>query len=255
MSISAATFATSPIIYPEHDGKPMGETDVHIDAIIYLREALQDHFRQAPEVYVAGNLLLYYEENNPAASIAPDVFVVQGVSKHQRRTYKLWEEGQPPAVVFEVTSRSSRLEDIGTKRVVYAMLGVQEYFVYDPLGEYLRPALQGYRLEEGDYQRLHPTSVGHLVSQVLSLELHLEDRHLRLYTITTGERLLTHEEAQDERQSAQAQVAQAEARAVEAEERAAQAEERAAQEAVARQTAEAELQRLRAVLEGREGEA
>ncbi len=248
MAISAATFVMSPIIYPEHDGKPMGETDVHIDAIIYLREALQDHFRQAPDVYVAGNLLMYYEENNPAASIAPDVFVVQGVSKHQRRTYKLWEEDQPPAVVFEVTSRSSRLEDTGTKRAVYAMLGVQEYFVYDPLGEYLRPALQGYRLQEGEYQRLQPTSAGHLVSQVLGLELRLEDRHLRLFNVTTGERLLTHEEAQDERQSAQAQVAQAEARAVEAEERAAQAEVRAVE-------AEAELQRLRAVLEGRQGEA
>jgi len=26
-------------------GSRMGETDVHIDALIYLREALRDHFR------------------------------------------------------------------------------------------------------------------------------------------------------------------------------------------------------------------
>ena len=37
------TAAPTQIHYPERDGKPMGETDVHIDALIYLREALRDH--------------------------------------------------------------------------------------------------------------------------------------------------------------------------------------------------------------------
>ena len=154
--MESITAASTQIHYPESDGKPMGETDVHIDALIYLREALRDHFRDDPQMYVAGNMLLYYEEGNPAACVAPDVFVVQGVAKGERRTYRLWDEGQPPAVVFEITSRGSRLEDLGTKRAVYAMLGVREYFLYDPLGEYLRPSLQGYRLQEGEYQRLLP---------------------------------------------------------------------------------------------------
>src|ERR1700757_1155343 len=129
--------AQKPIHYPETDGKPIGETDVHIDALIYLREALRDHFRDAPQVYVAGNMLLYYEEGNPTSCVAPDVFVVQGVAKRERRAYRVWEEGQPPTVVCEITSRASRLEDMGTKRALYAMLGVREYFLYDPLDEYL----------------------------------------------------------------------------------------------------------------------
>ena len=82
------TTAVQPIHYPERDGKPMAETDVHIDVLIYLREALKDHFRDEPQVYVAGNMLLYYEEGNPAACVAPDVFVVQGVAKGERRTYQ-----------------------------------------------------------------------------------------------------------------------------------------------------------------------
>jgi hypothetical protein len=50
------TTAITPIqvVYPETDGKPMGETDVQIDALIYLREALKDYFREAPQVYVGG---------------------------------------------------------------------------------------------------------------------------------------------------------------------------------------------------------
>jgi Uma2 family endonuclease len=211
----------------------MGETDVHIDALIYLREALRDHFRDDPQMYVAGNMLLYYEEGNPAACVAPDVFVVQGVAKGERRTYRLWEEGQPPTVVFEITSRGSRLEDLGTMRAVYAMLGVQEYFLYDPLGEYLRPPLQGYGLQEGEYQRIPPRAEGGLTSQALGLELRVEDGRLRLINPATGERLLTPAEAQAAR-------------------RAEAAAHRA--EAAARRAAEAELERLRAELARLRGE-
>jgi Uma2 family endonuclease len=205
------TTAATQVYYPESDGKPMGETDVHIDALIYLREALRDHFRDDPQMYVAGNMLLYYEEGNPAACVAPDVFVVQGVAKGERRTYRLWEEGRPPIVVFEITSHGSRLEDLGTKRVVYAMLGVQEYFLYDPLGEYLRPPLQGYRLQEGEYQRIPPGGEGRLTSQALGLELRVEEGRLRLVNPATAEHLLTPAEALMARRVAAARASQAEA--------------------------------------------
>lgn len=204
--MDVSTTAEKQLYYPETDGKPMAETDVHIDVLIYLREALKDHFREAPQVYVAGNMLLYYEEGNPAACVAPDVFVVQGVAKRERRTYRLWEEGQPPAVVFEITSRGTRLEDLGTKRALYAMLGVQEYFLYDPLGEYLRPPLQGYRLQEGEYQRLPSGGEGELVSQVLGVELRVEAGRLRVVDLATGERLLTPAEAHTARRAAEAEL-------------------------------------------------
>lgn len=205
------TTAVQQVHYPETDGKPMAETDGHIDALIYLREALKDSFREEPQVYVAGNMLLYYEEGNPAACVAPDVFVVQGVAKRERRIYRLWEEGQASAVVFEITSRGTRLEDLGTKRAVYGMLGVREYFLYDPLGEYLQPPLQGYRLQEGEYQRLWPGGEGELPSQVLGLELRLEGGRLRVVNPVTGERLLTPAEAQAARRAAEARASQAEA--------------------------------------------
>jgi Uma2 family endonuclease len=232
--------AVQPIHYPERDGKPMAETDVHIDVLIYLREALRDYFRNEPQMYVAGNMLFYYEEGNPAACVAPDVFVVQGVAKGERRTFKLWEEGQPPTVVFEITSRGSRLEDLGTKRALYAMLGVQEYFLYDPLGEYLQPPLQGYRLQQGEYERMLPGDQGQLVSQALSLELRLQHGQFQVVNPATGERLLTPAEAHAARRT------EAEARQVEAAARQA-AEARAA-------LAEAELERLQDELARLRGE-
>jgi Uma2 family endonuclease len=200
--------AATPIYYPESDGKPMGETDVHIDAVIYLRETLRDYFRDDQQVYVAGNMLLYYEEGNSAACIAPDAFVVQGVAKRERRTYRLREEGQAPSVVFEITSLGTRLEDLDTKRAVYAMLGVQEYYLFDPLGEYLRPPLQGYRLQKGEYQRRLPEANGGLTSQTLALELWVEEGRLRLINPATGERLLTPAEAQAARRAAEVELEQ-----------------------------------------------
>jgi Uma2 family endonuclease len=232
--MDTTTTAVQPIHYPERDGKPMAETDVHIDVLIYLREALKDYFRNEPQVYVAGNMLFYYEEGNPAACVAPDVFVVQGVAKGERRTYKLWEEGQPPTVVFEITSRGSRLEDLGTKRALYAMLGVREYFLYDPLGEYLRPPLQGYRLQQGEYERMRPADQDQLISQALSLGLRVQDGQLQVVDPATGERLLTPAEAHAARRT-EAEARQAEAVARQA------AEARAAM-------AESELERLRAEL-------
>jgi Uma2 family endonuclease len=245
--MATITTAAHPIHYPERDGKPMAETDVHIDVLIYLREALKDYFRDEPQVYIAGNMLLYYEEGNPAACVAPDIFVVQGVSKGERLTYKLWEEGQPPTVIFEITSRGSRLEDLGTKRALYAMLGVQEYFLYDPLGEYLRPPLQGYRLQQGEYERVLPGDQGQLVSQALSLELRLQDGQLQIVNPATGERLLTPAEAHAARRT------EAEARQVEAAARQAEAAARQAAEARAA-LAEAELKRLQEELARLQGE-
>src|SRR5919205_2502076 len=137
---------TPQIVYPERDGKPMAETDTHRQVMMDTITTLADFFRDRPDVYVAGNLLLYYEEGNPAAAVAPDVFVVFGVAKGLRRTYKVWEEGHAPTVVIEFTSRATALEDQGNKRVLYAGLGVGEYFLCDPLAEYLVPPLQGFRL-------------------------------------------------------------------------------------------------------------
>ena len=86
--------------YPESDGKPMAETDIHRQAMLDSIATLSEFLHDRPDVYVTGNLLLYYEEGNPAAAVAPDVFVVLGVGKQLRRTYKLWEEQHAPTVVI-----------------------------------------------------------------------------------------------------------------------------------------------------------
>jgi len=76
--------AAVPVDYPSSDGQPMAENDTQRHAIIYAISALTRHFRRRPDVYVSGDLLIYYDEGNPRVSIVPDVFVVFGVEDRER---------------------------------------------------------------------------------------------------------------------------------------------------------------------------
>lgn len=102
--------------YPPSDGKPMAETQKHVNQIIHTISALDIFFADHPDVYVAGNNFVYWEEGNPKARISPDAYVVFGVPKILRDFYKAWEEGgKLPNVIFEFTSKSTRHEDTRKK--------------------------------------------------------------------------------------------------------------------------------------------
>jgi hypothetical protein len=44
-------------------------------------------------------------EGNPQAVVAPDVFVVLGAPKHDRPSYRLWQESEAPDFILKITSR------------------------------------------------------------------------------------------------------------------------------------------------------
>ncbi|MEZ6035804.1 MAG: Uma2 family endonuclease [Planctomycetaceae bacterium] len=184
------------IEYPESDGRPMGETDWHIEWTLRLRELLKYRY-QGQNVYVASDLLVYYHEGVPQDYIVPDGFVVLDCSPHRRRTFQTWKEQRVPNVVFEFTSKSTRRSDEVFKPRIYAEIGVPEYFLYDPQDEYLNPCLQGYRLVgEGTYVRIDSNVDGQLECQQLGITLEIAaDRALILRDTASGEALLTEAES------------------------------------------------------------
>lgn len=188
----------------------MAETDVHRDEMTDAILTLKERYRGDPRVYVAGNLLIYYEEGDPEKSVAPDVFVVFGVSKHQRRTYKIWEEGKAPDVVIEVTSAKTRRQDREEKRLLYEALGVPEFFLFDPPGEYLKPPLQGFQLAGEYFTPLNPEPLAggnwRLRSDLLKLELRAEGARLRFFDSEAGRYLLSPAEEAAARRAAEAEV-------------------------------------------------
>lgn len=206
----APIIQVSSVNYPESDGRPMGETDQHRKEMIRQLELLERFFA-GQRVYVSGDLLIYYEQGNPKKFVVPDVFVVKGLEPKDRRVYKLWLEGQPPDVIIETTSRKTQTKDTVTKPALYAMLGVKEYFLFDPTQDYLDPPLRGYRLVGQQYQSLDADVQQALVSEELGLRLRAEQGKLMAYRLDTGDPLLTAEQARQveaaARQAAEAEVA------------------------------------------------
>lgn len=195
------------IYYPESDGKPMAETDVHRDLMIDLIEALKVHFQDDPEVYVSGNILLYYEEGKPLKSVSPDVLFVRGIEKKLRRTYKLWEEGRMPDVVVEISSRKTWGDDWHVKFQLYARLGVKEYYLFDPEYDYLPEPLIAFRLTNGVYKKFK-VKKNRVFSEALGLELVDTGETLRLFDPSSRQFLPTLAEETLARKQAEAEIAQ-----------------------------------------------
>lgn len=203
-----------PVQYLESDGKPIGETDLHIEWMIRIRDILRWRYHQQ-RVYVGSNLLLYYVEGEPTKFVVPDIFVVLNSDPGRRRTFKTWEEGKVPDVMIEVTSKSTRRDDEVFKLETYCRLGIAEYFVYDPTGDYLAPALQGFRLAESGYQRIPAGESVALACERLSMTLRLQGDQLILSDTLTGAVLLTEAEAERRRADEQQERALALEREVE----------------------------------------
>ncbi|XPM61827.2 MAG: Uma2 family endonuclease [Leptolyngbya sp. IPPAS B-1204] len=233
--MTAITSSANTLIYPSSDGEPVAETFDHLYAILTILEVLRQYL-QDQRATVLANQFLYYAQGFPKLRVAPDVMVIFDVEPGGRDNYKIWEEGQVPKVIFEITSASTRQEDTGHKQVLYEQLEVDEYWLFDPKGDWIDGQLLGYRLQEGRYLR-----IADQCSQALNLRLQVEGKLLGFYRLDTGEKLLLPDElAQALRQESTARQA-AEQRAEFAEQRAESAEQQLAQE---RQQREALLQRL-----------
>ncbi len=201
------------IDYPESDGRPMGETDLHRWWMFQIYQLLE-HRYGGQDVYIGCDLLLFYVEGDPKKFVVPDNFVVLDCKPAFRRSFKIWTEGRVPNVVFEVTSRKTKKQDEVLKPKVYAQIGVRELFLYDPTLDYLTTALQGYRLEAGRYERLEPNATGALESSELNLLLRLDRERLVIQDAATGLTLLTKAETEEARAAAErVRAEQAEKRA------------------------------------------
>ena len=200
------------IEYPTSDGQPMAETTLHRQVMSDVIEGLERRYAGVPDVWVGGNLFLYYEKGNPRKSVAPDVLLVRGVRKWPRDCFFLWEE-KTPELIFEITSRSTRDKDEGRNKDTYERLGVSELVLFDPYGEYLEPRLQGYRLERGRYRKIRLNADGSLDLRTVGLTARPEGERLRLVDTATEEKLLWNDELEPALRDAEERAAAAEERA------------------------------------------
>ncbi|MBW4672434.1 MAG: Uma2 family endonuclease [Cyanomargarita calcarea GSE-NOS-MK-12-04C] len=224
------TSQSTGIFYPSSDGEPLAETYVHLYALLVTLEVLRQYL-QGRQATVLGDQFLYYAQGFPRLRVAPDVMVIFNVLPGGRDNYKIWEEGQVPVVIFEMTSQGTKDQDTVAKKTLYEQLGVLEYWLFDPKGEWIEQQLQGYRLQGEEYE---PITDGR--SQPLELRLQVEGQLIGFYREDTKEKLLIPEElkqaVKQERLARQ------------------QAELQVEQERLARQQAELQVEQLKKQLRG-----
>jgi Uma2 family endonuclease len=157
------------------DGEPL-ETEWHTIQIPLLREVTRGLMRErgCRDFYVGGNMFVYYSveqarevaRQKKANVRGPDVFWVEGVElDRNRKAWVSWEEGgRLPDVIVELLSPTTADIDRTLKVDLYGrVFRTAEYFLYEPDTR----KLEGFRLSGRFYQALELDGEGRLWSERL----------------------------------------------------------------------------------------
>jgi len=235
--------------FPGSDGEPMAETVENAIQMVDLQFALRCLLETQGRVRVAvgGNQLMYYNQRNGRDHISPDVYVALDVTAGLRPTWKTWEEGKFPDIVFEITSPSTEDVDWGSKLELYTRLGAQEYYIYDPQ-QAMVPPLRAYTRQGETLTPLALLPTGAVVSPLLGAELRPVGIYLRIIDPATGLPFRTADEERHDRIAAEEQVRLLAAERTTEEQARLAAEGRATLEEQARLAAEGRAARAEAAL-------
>ncbi|MDE0317283.1 MAG: Uma2 family endonuclease [Candidatus Poribacteria bacterium] len=232
--------------YPCEDDEPMAATIFHGVQINIFYDQLSRYFAINEEIFIGVDSFIYYVEGDITKSVAPDIYVVFGVSQDiGRRSFYTWSEGAVPVAIFEFLSDSTANQDRHEKVELYLNdIGVQEYFIHQPEME-KPPEFRGWkRTPSGEIVEMLPDAEGGLFSEALNLWFRWEKHrnHVRLLrpSLPDGTPIATSMEEEHIR------IEEQQLRKV--------AEARVEEEVQRRQELEAELERLRAQLANRQND-
>jgi Uma2 family endonuclease len=175
-----------------------------------------DALREDATTFVAGRGYLCYRRTDLPRCPYPDMVVAFGVdaaSIGETNGYIIAEAGKPPDLVMEVASSHTANRDYIQKRVIYAEMGVTEYWRYDHTGgRHYEAALAGDRLTDGGAYRpvelfAEPDGVIWGYSEVLGLSLCWVERNLRFWNRETQQYLMDPSELEEALRESQAERA------------------------------------------------
>jgi Uma2 family endonuclease len=249
MSQPAVALTPLPFELVYSDGEPL-ESEWHATMLSLLREVIRQVMAEQgrTDFYVGTDMFVYYsvqqarevwqeehEGKEKRAFRGPDVFWAGGVEGRMRDYWASWEEdGRLPDVIVELLSLSTRKKDRTEKKDLYEQVfGTAEYFLVDPE----RRTLEGFRLEGRSYRPIPPDRDGRLWSEQLGAAFGFWQGDFQGAVCDYWVRLF-HEDGTPVPTRAEAAARQAEAERQRAEAQRQRAD-----------AAEAELARLRALLE------
>lgn len=168
------------LLYPGEVEDSMPEGERSFSLTLYLVLTLRRWIVDPSHDSAHGNMPIYFVEGDPGRHVSPDAFLLRGVPFDPLRvSYRLWETGIVPSVVFEIVSKGYEKKDAVVNRRRYRQLGVPEYYWFD----WNRRTLTALQLDrEGRrYIPMRPNAAGRFVSAELGLEVGIEGDVLGLY--------------------------------------------------------------------------
>ncbi len=213
---------------PDSDDTPV---DNELQYLIphVLKDSLALIWAERMDWFFGVDMGIYYNPEQPSASIVPDGFISIGVPRiidsDLRLSYVLWDEQVIPIMALEVVSQTRRGE-YSEKKEEYAEMGILYYVVYNPLRK-RKPRLEVYELENGVYKLLsgEPVWLSQMnlgIGREIGIYQGVEREWLYWYD-QQGKRYLTSAEKAIESQNqaieAKNQAAEARSQAIEAQEK------------------------------------
>ncbi len=231
------------------------ETFLHDVIIELLKLVLKYRYRDRNAI-VTSNVACRWEPKDERVGVHPDVILLEPAPPEGEalKSLRVWEPGhQPPKLAIEIVSETNAAKDYDEGPLRLGRLGAEELWIFDP--ELHGPSndggpfvLQIWRRSATGPGQMEPVHKGDApaFSPVLNAWVVTAEggRRLRIADDAQGLQLWP---TKDEAEAEERQV-EAEARRVEAEARRVEAEARRV-EAEARRAAEAEVQRLKALLD------
>ena len=158
------------------DDKPV-ESTRHRKQSNLMMHLLERVWGDRDDACIAGDLALHYRHRHPP--VVPDVMVVLGVEKRERKAYLMWNEDKGPDWVLELLSASNAAKDREQNYSIYEQrVRVPEYVWFNPDDP---KELRGFRLVGDEYEEVAPDEHGRLWSKVLGHSLGVHEGWLRLY--------------------------------------------------------------------------
>ncbi len=200
-------------VYPVTDD--MGDPTLQFLITLVLVPLLQRWLAlSGKRAFAGGNTFFYWKQFDASECLAPDVYVLPGVSLTPRvGAWKVWETGKVPTFALEIVSTDVD-KDYLTSPPKYDRLGVTELVVFDPDFATSEDRVQWQvfrRLKGRGLVKVEVTNADRVRSRVLGCFLRVvgsgDEVRLRIGTGPNGETLLPTEE--EARQEAEAKLAEA----------------------------------------------
>jgi hypothetical protein len=133
MSTAAVARAVvdDPTFYPSTDH--VGESTLQVSIAVLLLALIERWLAsRGKPVFVGLNTFFYWKQGVPRETVAPDLYVLPGVSLTKRPpSWKVWETGKVPSFALEIVSTEVD-KDYVVAPDKYDRLGVRELVVLDP---------------------------------------------------------------------------------------------------------------------------